>query len=83
LLVAWVQNDRVAALQVAARAAVEQLMEEPLEFRPDFYLTGCDKHQGDWSCGLGYRLDDRVGYTLGIGRSDQRFWVEFAGLIVL
>jgi hypothetical protein len=83
LLVAWVQNDRVAALQVATRAAVKQTFEEPLEFRSDFYLTACDKHQGDWTCSLSYRLDDRVGYTLGIGRSDHRFWVEFAGLIVL
>ena len=83
LLDAWIQNDRVAARRVAAQSAVERFFEEPLEYRPDFFLTGCSKHEGDWTCSLGFGPDDRVGYNLGIEQWKRSFWVEYADLIVL
>lgn len=83
LLEAWIEDDRVAARRVAAQVAVERFFEEPLGYRPDFYLADCNRHQGDWSCSLGYEPDDRVGYILGIESLDQRYWVGFADLIVL
>jgi hypothetical protein len=83
LLDAWIQDDRVAARRLAAQPAVERFFEEPLEYRPDFYVTGCSRHEGDWNCSLGFRPDDRVGYNLAVEHSDRAYWVERADLIVL
>jgi hypothetical protein len=83
LVEAWVADDRVDARRVAAQDAVSQLFEEPVAYRPDFFLSGCDKHRRGWGCTLGYGPDERVGYAMGIERSDSTFWVGFVDLIVL
>ena len=83
LVAAWVEDDWAAAHEVAARVAVRNFFQEPLQYRPDFYLSDCRRHSGDWSCSLSYELDDRVGYSLAIEQRGQRYWVAFADLIVL